>query len=153
MRKLNKASIELIQRFEGLRLTAYKDVVGIWTIGWGHTGPDVTPGLKITRERALELLEKDLEEAIHAVETLAAGVKLTDNQFGALVSLTFNIGIGAFTRSTLLWKLKSGQYAEVPAEIKRWNRAGGKVVSGLVKRRQAEANLFQTEETNGQVSA
>lgn len=153
MRKLNGTSLALIQRFESLRLTAYKDVVGIWTIGWGHTGPDVTPGLKITRERALQLLEADLETAIKAVELQCAGVKLSDNQFGALVSLTFNIGVTAFMNSTLLWKLKSGRFAEVPAEIKRWNRAGGKVVSGLVKRRQAEANLFQTEETNGQIPA
>lgn len=146
MRKINEAGLSLIKRFEGLRLTAYKDAIGVWTIGWGHTGADVTPGLKITTQRAEELLRGDLERFEKGVQNLTAGCELTDNEFAALVSLAFNVGLGNFKGSTLLQKLKAGKYQEASEQFVRWNRAGGKVLSGLTKRRLAEKALFLKED-------
>jgi lysozyme len=142
VRTINKAGLELIKRFEGLRLTAYKDAIGVWTIGWGHTGSDVTPGLKITTERAEELLRGDLERFEKGVQNLTQGCELTGNEFAALVSLAFNVGLGNFKSSTLLLKLKAGKYLEASEQFVRWNRAGGKILNGLTKRRLAEKALF-----------
>lgn len=142
MRKINEAGLSLIKRFEGLRLTAYKDAIGVWTIGWGHTGPDVTPGLKISEAKAEELLRGDLERFEKGIQNLTVGCELTDNEFAALVSLAFNVGLGNFKSSTLLRKLKEGKYQEASEQFVRWNRAGGKVLTGLTKRRLAEKALF-----------
>lgn len=146
-RTINRSGIELIKRFEGLRLTSYKCPAGIWTIGYGHTG-NVRAGIQITVARAEELLKQDLAEAGRQVERLVQ-VPLTDNQFAALVSFCFNVGAGALERSTLLRMLNDGDYDSVPSQLKRWTRGGGKVLPGLVKRRDAEADLWVQRDDGG----
>lgn len=139
-RIVNAAGLALVKVFEGLRLEAYQDTSGIWTIGYGHTR-SVKPGDSISAARAEQLLEADLMEAERAVEALVK-VSLTDNQFSALVSFVFNLGDGAFARSTMLRKLNEGGYALVPACLKAWIFDNGRVLQGLVKRRAAEAALW-----------
>lgn len=141
-RKTGQAGIDLIKRFEGCRLKAYQDSVGVWTIGYGHT-KGVKRGQVITQEQADAFLRDDLGDAEAGVERVVK-VPLTDNQFGALVSFTFNLGIGALSKSTLLRTLNGGDYSSASEQFKRWSRAGGKVLAGLVRRRLAEASLFLT---------
>lgn len=144
--------IALIREFEGLRLLAYDDmqpskrlqpgdkVVGTLTIGVGRTR-GVEIGDTCTEEQAIAWLHEDLDEAEGAVERYVR-VPLNDNEFAALVSWTFNLGAGALAGSTLLRKLNAGDRAGAAAEFARWNKAGGKVLPGLVRRRAAEAALF-----------
>jgi len=139
-RTVNAAGLALVKTHEGLRLESYQDTSGIWTIGYGHT-KSVKPGDCIDAERAEQLLEADLMDAERAVMALVK-VPLTDNQFSALVSFVFNLGEGAFARSTLLRKLNEGGYGLVPACLKSWIFDNGKVLQGLVKRRAAEAALW-----------
>ena len=143
VRKINAEGLALIQQWEGLKLTAYKDVAGIWTIGYGHTSaagsPAVTPGMTITKAEASRILQKDLAKFEARVERLVT-VDLTDNQFAVLVSFDFNTG--ALHKSTLLKKLNKGDYNAVPGELAKWVNAGGKKVQGLVNRRAAEAGLW-----------
>jgi len=134
----------LTEQFEGLRLTAYQDSVGVWTIGYGHTGSDVRPGLTITQEQASALLQQDVAGAVAAVNRLVT-VTLTQNQFDALVDFTFNEGQGNLASSTLLRELNAGNTAGAAAQFLVWVYAGGVQLPGLVKRRQAEAALFQSE--------
>jgi lysozyme len=145
-KKINEAGIELIQRCEGLRLTAYKDVRGRWTIGFGHTG-NVQPGSFITHELAAELLDHDLEEAEAAVERLVK-VPLTDNEFSALVCFVFNEGEGRFATSTMLRKINQNDMVGASNEFTRWDMAkvNGVMVEvpGLRARRQAEQALFNS---------
>lgn len=142
-RRINVAGLSLIQQWEGLKLTAYKDVAGIWTIGYGHTSatgsPTVTPGMTITKAEASRILLKDLAKFEARVEELVK-VPLTDNQFAVLTSFDFNAG--ALHKSTLLKKLNKGDYNAVPGELAKWVNAGGKKVQGLVNRRAAEAGLW-----------
>lgn len=140
MRKTNQAGLELIKRFEGLRLKAYQDSVGVWTIGYGHTRT-ARKGMEITPATAEALLKSDLTDAEYAVHSNVK-VPLTDNQFSALVSFVFNLGAGSLKKSTLLRLLNAGDYRGAEGEFVKWNRAGGKVLPGLTKRREAEANLF-----------
>jgi GH24 family phage-related lysozyme (muramidase) len=140
--KISKEGLALIQKFEGLRLDAYYDVVGVLTIGYGHTGSDVTPDLKISKEEALELLKRDCESAEQCVNSFV-NTKLNQNEFDALVSFIYNLGPTAFVRSTLLKLLNEGaSRSVVAAEFTRWVRADGKVLPGLVSRRNAEKDLF-----------
>jgi lysozyme len=139
-RRINAAGLELVKSFEGLRLQAYRDAVGIWTIGYGHT-PGVKAGQTITEAQASQFLVADLADAESAVERFVT-VPLNDNQFAALVSLTFNIGTEAFRRSTLRKKLNAGDYAAVPAQLALWIKGAGKTLPGLVRRRKAEADLW-----------
>ncbi len=146
---VNRATLSLIQNHEGLRLEAYADPGYGWkiaTIGHGHTTqagpPVVSKGMRITAEEAQRILEADLL-AVEVSVREAVTVPLNDNQFGALVSLTFNIGGGAFRRSTLLRKLNQRDYSGAAAEFKRWNKSNGKVLAGLTHRRADEAALFQ----------
>lgn len=139
-RAINAAGLALVRAREGLRLEAYRDGAGIWTIGYGHT-KGTKPGDVISAERAELLLEADLMEAEGAVSRLVL-VPLTDNQFAALVSFVFNEGESAFTHSTLLKKLNEGGYGLVPACLRSWIFAAGKVEQGLVHRRAAEAELW-----------
>lgn len=141
-----------LKQWEGLRLEAYQDSGGVWTIGYGHTGPDVRKGLRITEARAEELLAADLSRFERGVNN-GVKVPLTDNQFGALVSFAFNVGLGdprnkkapvGFLTSTLLRKLNAGNYNAVPSELAKWKYDNGKVVQGLVNRRAAEAGLWAT---------
>ncbi len=140
MRAANQAGIDIIKRFESLRLTAYLCPAGIPTIGYGST-KDVIEGMEITPREAELRLVADLRDAAHAVEA-AVTVELTDNRFGALVSFAYNIGGGAFKKSTLLRKLNAGDYSAVPGELAKWCRGGGKVLAGLEARRKAEGELF-----------
>ena len=144
-RKINAEGLRLIKQWEGKKLVAYKDPVGIWTIGYGHTDaagpPKVTPGLRITEAEADEILKRDLGQYEQAVAQ-AVKVPLTDNQFAALVSFTYNLGPANFRKSTLLKKLNAGNYDAVPGELAKWNKAGGKVLNGLSNRRAAEAGLW-----------
>ena len=141
MRTTNAAGINLIQHFEGLRLTAYPDVIDVWTIGYGHTGPDVHPGLAITQAQADALLAQDLARFEQGVTALVK-VPLNDNQFAALVSFSYNLGLGNLQQSTLLRLLNQGDYAGAAAQFPRWDRAGGHEVAGLLTRRKAEQALF-----------
>jgi lysozyme len=134
--------LALTEQFEGLRLTAYQDSVGVWTIGYGHTGLDVQPGLTITQEQAGALLLQDVAGAVAAVNRLVT-VPLTQNQFDALVDFTFNEGQGNLASSTLLRELNAGNTAGAAVQFLVWVYAGGVKLPGLVTRRQAEADLFQ----------
>ena len=140
--QLSPDGLELIQRHEGLRLTAYLDPVGVPTIGYGHIST-ARMGQTITELEALELLLADIERFEDGVERLVQ-VTLNQHQFDALVSLAFNIGLGAFGKSTLLRKLNAGDYTGAAAEFDRWIHAGGRVLPGLVKRRSDERRLFET---------
>jgi len=142
MQKTNTLGIDLIKRFEGLNLTPYRCPAGVWTIGYGHIRT-VREGMKITEADAEYLLKSDLEISEKIVSRLVE-VPLTDNQFSALVSFVFNVGGGNFERSTLLKLLNRGWYEQVPAQFMRWNKAGGSVVTGLTRRRTAEAQLWNT---------
>lgn len=148
--KTNDAGVALIKEFEGLRLSAYPDPAHGWavpTIGYGHTSsagsPEVTRGMKITVAESDEILRRDLGQYEDAVSK-AVKVPLTENQFAALVSFTFNLGAGALRKSTLLKKLNGGDYAGAAAEFAKWNNAGGKTLPGLSRRRAAERDLFLT---------
>lgn len=143
--KINSKGLELIKHFEGLRLKTYICAGGVLTIGWGHTGKDVMPGMVITEDRANELLRADLERFEQGVSKYVTA-KLNDNQFSALVCFTFNIGLGAFASSTLLKLLNAEDYAGVADQFLRWNKAGEKVLLGLTKRREAERQLYLLED-------
>lgn len=144
--KTSQAGVDLIKQFEGQRLTAYKCPAGIWTIGYGHTSaagaPDVQPGMTITYQEANAILVRDLGKYEDAVDRLVK-VPLTQNQFDALVSFTYNVGEGALAKSTLLKKLNAGQYDAVPAELMKWTKGGGKELPGLVRRRRAECAMWR----------
>lgn len=135
------AGLALIKRDETRQLQAYLDPAGVWTIGYGHTGPEVHQGMTITPDRAEELLLQDVELAARAVRRLVA-VPLSQLQFDAMVSFTFNEGAGALAKSHLLLFLNQRHYAQAAAEFPRWNIGGGAVLLGLVRRRFAEGTLF-----------
>jgi len=139
--QISQQGVELIKHFEGCRLEAYLCPAGIWTIGYGHT-LDVKEGDRVDQEAAEAFLIEDLEEFEDHVQRLVE-VDLSQDQFDALVSWTFNLGYGNLAASPLLAKLNDGLYDEVPEQIKRWTRAGGRVLEGLVKRRNAEAALWE----------
>jgi lysozyme len=131
----------LTEQFEGLKLAAYQDSVGVWTIGYGHTGADVRPGLTITLQQASDLLLKDVGSAVATVNKLVS-VALTQNQFDALVDFVYNVGAGNFGSSTLLKDVNAHNYAAAAEQFLRWDKAGGMELPGLLKRRQAERALF-----------
>lgn len=135
---------ELIKSFEGLELEAYLCPADVWTIGYGHTG-NVKEGDSITKAEAEALLEKDLAVFRNGV-TRAVKVPLNENQFGALVSFAYNLGIGSLQSSTLLKLLNAGDYAGAADQFLRWNKSKGKVLTGLVRRREAERAVFLTPE-------
>ena len=133
--------ISLIQKFEGCELEAYQCSAGVWTIGYGHT-KDVIKGMTITKEEAEQMLVDELHEYENYINEYVT-VALSQNQFDALVSWVYNLGPANLKASTMLKVLNKGQYEEVPAQMKRWNKAGGKVLEGLIRRREAEACLFK----------
>ena len=145
--KTSGRGVALIKAHEGLRLTAYPDPVGVWTIGYGHTTaagpPKVERGMKITDAGADAILRQDLAKFEGYVSS-AVKVPLNQNEFDALVSFTFNIGPGNLRSSTLLKKLNAGDRAGAADEFLKWTKAGGKTLPGLVKRREAERALFLT---------
>lgn len=140
-RRINAAGLALIKEFEGCRLEAYRDAVGIWTIGYGSTGPHVHPNSRITPQEAEALLLSDLERFERAVDE--ASPQATDNQFAAMVALAFNIGISALLRSTVLREHKAGNHEAAARAFGLWSKAGGKTLAGLVRRRAAESDLYR----------
>jgi lysozyme len=131
----------LIESFEGLRLESYQDQVGVWTVGYGST-TDVYPHMTITPEEADERLAIDLSHAEQGVFDNVTVVGITQNMFDALVSLTFNIGVGAFKKSTVLRELNDSHIQAAADAFLMWNKAGGQVNKGLANRRAAERALF-----------
>lgn len=138
--KTSQRGIDLIKSFEGCELRAYKDAVDVWTIGYGHT-VGVKEGDVITQAQAGRMLADDLVIYEQGVQSLVKRT-LTQGQFDALVSFAFNVGLGALGKSTLLRLLNSGDYASASQQFARWNKAGGRVLSGLTRRREAERALF-----------
>lgn len=136
--------IALVERWEQCRLIAYQPIPGDkWTVGYGATGPDIVEGTRWTQDQA----NGDLRNRINNIASqLAALIKVpvSDNQFGAIISLTYNIGLSAFANSTLLRLLNTGNYEGASEQFLVWNRAQGHVVQGLVNRRKDEKNVFDT---------
>lgn len=144
--KIGEAGIALIKEFEGLSLVSYRDFAkGIWTVGYGQTGPDIGPGMEITEQQALDMLRAHLRPDEDRVGRLVI-VSLNQNQFDAIMSFVYNFGIDKFLRSTLLKKLNKNDLSGAADEFLRWNRAVVKgkmvVVDGLKRRRKAERALF-----------
>ena len=138
--KTSDKGIDLIKKYEGCYLKAYKCPAGVWTIGYGHTN-GVKSGMVITKDQAVTYLKNDLITYERAVNSYVK-VPLTQNQFDALVSFSFNCGTAALKHSTLLKKLNSGYYDGAANEFTKWNKSNGKVLNGLVRRRQEEKELF-----------
>jgi len=139
--KISDEGLALIKHFEGCRLEAYLCPAGVWTIGYGHTR-GVGDSDVIDQEAAEAFLIEDLEEFEGYVNSMTE-VALRQHEFDALVAWVFNLGPGNFKESTLLNRINYGPISDVPSQIKRWNKAGGKVLEGLVKRRAAEAALWE----------
>ena len=149
---ISQKGLDLIKTFEGCELVAYKDIAGVWTIGYGHTGADVTPGLKISQGQADVLLRQDVEKFARGV-TSAVEVPINQNQFDALVSFAYNVGLGALSSSTLLKLLnEKTDKTIVAAEFLRWCKADGQTVEGLLRRRKAEQALFLESAKNETLS-
>lgn len=143
MMKTSQAGIDLIKEFEGVRLAAYRCPAGVPTIGYGHT-KGVEMGDTVTVIEAEELLREDLEVFENGVNKLVE-VPLEQHQFDALVSFAFNLGLGNLKNSTLLRLLNQGLYTDAANQLTRWNKAGGQVLAGLVRRRSAERRMFLGE--------
>jgi lysozyme len=146
----SQACLDLVKQSEGLRTTAYRDPVGVLTVGWGHTGADVKEGARWSEDECSYALACDLQAAGDAVDALVT-VPLTQGQYDALVDFVFNMGAGRLKSSTLLKRLNAGDYAGVPYELYRqdsdgsqhgWIFAGGMVLPGLVTRRKSEIELW-----------
>lgn len=135
----------MIESFEGCALMSYQDIKGVWTIGFGHTGPDVHENLVWTPAQAATALAQDLGMAEAGVRDTR--VPLTQHQFDALVSLAYNIGIHAFANSSLVALLKNGEPEAAAMQFLRWSHVNGQVVPGLLRRRRAEMDWFETEDT------
>lgn len=141
--KISSRGIDLIKKYEGLRLDAYLCPAGVWTIGYGTT-KGVKKGDKITQQAAEKLLADDLTKFEIGV-TCPVTVPLSQNQFDALVSFAYNVGLGALRSSTLLRLLNAGDYKGAADQFRRWNKAGGKELAGLTRRRADEAALFMAD--------
>lgn len=144
--KISSDGVALIRQFEGLRTKAYKDAVGVWTIGYGHTSaaglPAVRPGLEITEREAVEILARDLGKYEAAVLKAVAPRGPLQNQFDAMVSLCFNIGPGNFAKSSIARHFQSGNDAKAANAFLLFVKAGGRTLKGLERRREAERALF-----------
>lgn len=144
--RTNQEGVDLIRSCEGLRLEAYPDPGtggAPWTIGYGHTGRDVSPGMTIDEETAEAFLLGDIGRAEAGVCDLV-NVDLTGNQLSALVSFAYNVGVGRLQSSTLLRMVNAGDVAGAAGQFQRWTRANGREMPGLVARRAAERALFDT---------
>lgn len=138
--KTSQKGIDFIKRHEALRLNAYLDAVGVWTIGYGHT-KTAKKGMTITEAEAEKLLVDDLKTAEDEINS--HNLPLKQHQFDALASFVFNVGTGAFRTSTLLKRLKIDvNHPDIINQLNRWIYGGGKVLSGLVKRRRQEADIY-----------
>lgn len=139
--KISEKGINFLIKEEGERLKAYKCAAGVWTIGIGHTGKDVKEGMVITKEKSRELLKSDLNRFEKAVDT-SIKIELEQYQFDALVSLAFNIGVGNFSKSTLVKKINTNaSIEEIEFQFMQWKLAGGKPI--LLPRRKREARLYR----------
>jgi lysozyme len=138
---ISENGIALVKDSELCRLDSYQDPVGVWTVGYGHTGPEVKEGLHITQDAAEALLLSDLETVEKCIAN-SVSVGLTQGQYDALCSFVFNLGCSALRNSTLLRLLNAGDDIGAAEQFKRWDHAGGKVLAGLTKRREAEAEMF-----------
>ena len=136
-------TMKLVKEFEGLRLTAYQDSVGVWTIGYGHTGPEVKKGMTITQAQADSYLQSDLNKFTNCVNTYITA-RLNPNQVGALISWSYNVGCGNLQSSTLRRRMNAGETPNTVAreELPKWVKAGGQTLPGLVRRRNAEVAFF-----------
>ena len=146
--ELSQKGKDLIMQFEGLKLSAYQDSVGIWTIGYGNTfyedGKPVKKGDIITHNRAIELFNLIVKRFEVGVDELVTS-NLNQNQFDALVCLSYNIGLGNFKSSSLLKMVNNGpSNTAIYLQFLRWNKAKGKVIEGLTRRRMAESNLYKS---------
>ena len=142
--KCSQEGLALIKKFEGCRLKAYRCSANVLTIGYGHTG-GVKEDDTISQPEADELLENDIAKFEEYVSDNVI-VELKQNQFDALVAWTFNLGVGNLRNSTMLKKLNEADYDSIPFEMRRWNKAGGKTLDGLIRRREAESLLFESKE-------
>jgi|TARA_R100000482_G_scaffold103554_1_gene46394 lysozyme len=145
--KTSQEGISLIKSFEGCELTAYRCSADVPTIGYGHTA-GVSDGDTCTQEEAETMLAEDLVEFEDYVKNYVEP-ELQQNEFDALVAWTYNLGPANLKESTMLKELNSGNFEEVPRQMKRWNRAGGEVLDGLIRRREAESRLFKGEAWEG----
>jgi lysozyme len=144
--EVSQRGIDLIKKFEGFKSTAYQDVIGVWTIGYGTTridGRPVRPGMMCSREQAEEWLRNDVNEYLAEAEPyINPDANLTQNQVDAIASFIYNIGVSNFKKSTLLRLINEGDMDGASKEFIRWNKAGGKEFPGLTRRRLAETELF-----------
>ena len=138
--KYSKNGLALTESSEGVRLSAYQDSVGVWTIGYGHT-KGVSAGMTCSLPQAEQWLLQDVQECVDHINQDVT-VKLTQGQFDALVDFSFNLGIGALERSTLLKMVNAGDFSGAAKQFPLWDKAGGKVVEGLFKRREADETMF-----------
>ena len=137
-------AVPIIKEFEGCKLKAYLCPAGVWTIGYGHTD-GVKEGDEITQQEADRLLADDVHSFTAGVQRLVTS-DINRNQLGALVSFSFNLGLGNLRHSTLLKLVNAGDFVGAANQFPRWNKAGGKVLAGLTRRREAERKLFLKEE-------
>ena len=140
--------LALTKNFEGLRLEAYRDCAGVWTIGYGHTGTAVNEGMTVNAAEAEALLRADIADAVACVNR-AVTATISQNQFDAMVDFCFNAGRGNFLQSTLRRKANLEDFEGAAAQFGLWVHAGGEVVAGLVRRRKVEAKLFRGLLTQG----
>ncbi|WP_264309302.1 lysozyme [Pseudomonas putida] len=138
--RTSQRGLSLIKSFEGLRLQAYQDSVGVWTIGYGATR-SMQPGMKVSMEQAERMLLNDVQRFEPEVERLITS-PLSQNQWDAMISFTYNLGAANLESSTLRRLINAGNYVAAADQFPRWNKAGGKVLAGLVRRRAAERDLF-----------
>ena len=139
--KISEDGLELIKKFEGCETTAYQDSVGVWTIGFGHT-KGVEEGQTCSIEDAESMLADEMDEYEGYINNMVK-VDLQQHEFDALVAWVYNLGPTNLGESTMLKVLNGGQFDRVPDEMNRWTRAGGEILEGLVRRRQAESSMFQ----------
>lgn len=143
--KTSEDGLKLIEKFEGCCLKAYRCPANVLTIGYGHTSaagaPEVTEGLVITKDQAMEILRRDIAAFERELNSMLT-CKVTQHQYDALMSFMYNVGVGALRKSTLLKRVNAGQFDMVRAEFMKWTRGGGRELPGLVARRRAEADLF-----------
>ncbi|NWA25523.1 lysozyme [Pseudomonas gingeri] len=138
--RTSQKGIKLIKSFEGLRLNAYQDSVGVWTIGYGTTR-GIAAGMTITTDQAQRMLQNDIGRFEPQLDALAK-VPLNQGQWDALMSFIYNLGAANLGSSTLLKLLNAGDYAGAAAQFPRWNKAGGQILAGLTRRREAEQAIF-----------
>jgi lysozyme len=137
-----KPLYDIVKHFENCKLKAYKCPAGVWTIGWGATGPEIVEGLTWTQQQADERLAKDLDHFTAGVLKLSPILKGQTNRLSAVTSFAYNAGLSAYQKSTMRKKIDAQDYAGAQAEFSRWTKSKGKELPGLARRRKAEADLF-----------